>query len=322
MAMTPEKKPGDQLAAGESQRTIPTPFLTKTYQLVDDPSLDETISWNDHGNAFVVWRPAEFARDLLPKYFKHNNFSSFIRQLNTYGFRKIVSDRWEFANDYFRRGEKSLLREIHRRKISIAPATQPAPPINHPASSSPANSSEEPELDHGSSNSSPVNVIQGQTTRTHLLEENERLKEQNSNLRCELDHLKSMCCNVVSMMSNIVVRQPEIDESSEKGVGGDDQKMMMCPRLFGVSIGAKRARRCENNVAGSGEESNDELQIQTSMSKLFGTNFGVIAAGPMAPMYKRVSLDRTVWDAKDGPTDNCRLLGMLKLGVWDVASVR
>lgn len=60
------------------------PFLTKTYAMVEDPTTDETISWNDTGTAFVVWRPPEFARDLLPKYFKHSNFSSFVRQLNTY----------------------------------------------------------------------------------------------------------------------------------------------------------------------------------------------------------------------------------------------
>lgn len=67
-----------------SHRTNPTPFLTKTYDLVNDPKSDDMISWNENGKAFVVWKPAEFARDLLPRYFKHNNFSSFIRQLNTY----------------------------------------------------------------------------------------------------------------------------------------------------------------------------------------------------------------------------------------------
>lgn len=75
---------GSSGGGGDSQRSIPTPFLTKTYQLVDDPVYDDLISWNDDGSTFIVWRPAEFARDLLPKYFKHNNFSSFVRQLNTY----------------------------------------------------------------------------------------------------------------------------------------------------------------------------------------------------------------------------------------------
>ena len=66
------------------QRSSPAPFLTKTYELVDDESSDEMISWGENGNTFVVWKVAEFAKDLLPKYFKHNNFSSFVRQLNTY----------------------------------------------------------------------------------------------------------------------------------------------------------------------------------------------------------------------------------------------
>ncbi|XP_017093715.2 heat shock factor protein isoform X2 [Drosophila bipectinata] len=102
-------------------------FLAKLWRLVDDGDTNHLICWTKDGNSFVIQNQAQFARELLPLNYKHNNMASFIRQLNMYGFHKITSidngglrfdrDEIEFSHPFFKRNSPFLLDQI-KRKIS------------------------------------------------------------------------------------------------------------------------------------------------------------------------------------------------------------
>ncbi|XP_019182005.1 PREDICTED: heat shock factor protein HSF8-like [Ipomoea nil] len=172
----------------------PPPFLVKTYDMVDDPSTDKIVSWSPTNNSFVVWDPPEFAKDLLPKYFKHNNFSSFVRQLNTYGFRKVDPDRWEFANEGFLRGQKHLLRSISRRK--------PAHGQNHPQ--------QQPQ---GQSSSVGACVEVG---KFGLEEEVERLKRDKNVLMQELVRLRQQQQSTDNQLQTMVQRLQGMEQRQQQ----------------------------------------------------------------------------------------------------------
>ncbi|XP_039593334.1 heat shock factor protein 1 isoform X2 [Polypterus senegalus] len=106
-------------------------FLTKLWTLVEDPETDSMICWSLSGNSFHVFDQGHFAKDVLPKYFKHNNMASFVRQLNMYGFRKVVhieqgglvkpeKDDTEFQHPYFVRGQEHLLENIKRKVTNVS----------------------------------------------------------------------------------------------------------------------------------------------------------------------------------------------------------
>ena len=100
----------------------------------------DLIRWSDDGNSFIVLDEDEFAKKLIPELFKHNNYASFVRQLNMYGFHKKVglSDNSmrasekkakspsEYHNPYFKRGRPELLWLIQKPKSEGRGPKRPA----------------------------------------------------------------------------------------------------------------------------------------------------------------------------------------------------
>ncbi|EAW14923.1 heat shock factor family protein [Aspergillus clavatus NRRL 1] len=115
--------------AQAKRKQIP-PFVQKLSSFLDESKNTDLIRWSDDGNSFIVLDEDEFAKTLIPELFKHNNYASFVRQLNMYGFHKKVglsdnsmraSERKnkspsEYANPYFKRGHPDLLWLIQKPK--------------------------------------------------------------------------------------------------------------------------------------------------------------------------------------------------------------
>jgi len=119
----PTKRPS--VGGCPKQHQLPM-FLSKTYHMIDrcDPTV---ATWSPNGDSFVVKNVEKFASGVLPMYFKHSNFSSFARQLNFYGFRKLKAEPIltadfdartacyvRFYHEKFQRNRPELLAHIKR----------------------------------------------------------------------------------------------------------------------------------------------------------------------------------------------------------------
>lgn len=64
-------------------------FPAKMHSILSRPELRDVICWMPHGRSWKVLKPREFEIRVLPTYFEHAKFSSFIRQANGWGFRRL-----------------------------------------------------------------------------------------------------------------------------------------------------------------------------------------------------------------------------------------
>jgi HSF-type DNA-binding len=103
-------------------------FPAKMHAILSRSDLHEIISWQPHGRSFKVHRPRLFEANVISTYFEHSKFSSFIRQANGWGFRRLTNtgpDRNSYYHPLFLAGLPFLCKTMKRPGVSKKLAADP-----------------------------------------------------------------------------------------------------------------------------------------------------------------------------------------------------
>jgi len=124
----------------------------KLCAILSMPEYSHIITWMPHGRSWRVINIRAFVEEVMMRFFEYSNYSSFIRLVNAWGFRRITSgpDNNSYYHELFLRGVPHLLGKMHRltnkeKKIPVDQRNEPVfyklseshplPPLNNSCNS-------------------------------------------------------------------------------------------------------------------------------------------------------------------------------------------
>ncbi|KAF8967322.1 hypothetical protein BDZ97DRAFT_1804489 [Flammula alnicola] len=201
----PHRMPSPSTHISKAARQVVPAFLQKLYEMVNDPNNAELIRWSEAGDSFFVLDHERFAHEVLGRWFKHRNFSSFVRQLNMYGFHKIPhlqqgvlksdtdTEFWNFAHASFHRGQPDLLCLIQRKKQVPQPGEEGTIDLRDPTASVGLLGNAVPGTTVPNTNAPPANpaLSSGQILDVHSIVNGiAAIKRHQTTISAELNELK------------------------------------------------------------------------------------------------------------------------------------
>ncbi|KAJ9096579.1 hypothetical protein QFC19_007111 [Naganishia cerealis] len=127
-----------QEGTGKEGKTSTADFIRRLWTMMQAFSKEgalgeggKFLDWAGSGESFIIKDKHHFEKNILVQHFRHCNFSSFVRQLNKYGFKKVKRGKagkgkdpdgpqpgeewWEFRHPDFRQDGQIVLEMIKRK---------------------------------------------------------------------------------------------------------------------------------------------------------------------------------------------------------------
>ena len=109
----------------KSNKRLETSFLEKLYAILSNDSYSQYIHWSPDGLYVIISDPNGLTKKVLPEFYKHHNFSSFVRQLNMYNFRKVRTSNKKGEQKYMHKEFNESKKPKDIKLIKKKPKTEP-----------------------------------------------------------------------------------------------------------------------------------------------------------------------------------------------------
>ena len=186
-------------------------FLSKLYDILKNNSYSKIIHWDTDGKRVIISDVVNLCNIVLPKFYKHHNYSSFVRQLNLYGFHK--------SKGISKCGDSYELEAFHSKatKEEISKIVKPNKKMKNLVEYIKSNQKEESTDNDFLSAGSEDDVLKFLVEKTEenaqnsliLRKEMDELKKENSKLNNEIKELKSLLNSHANLIEKILKKNSE-----------------------------------------------------------------------------------------------------------------
>ena len=103
-------------------------FPAKMYAILANTTFNSSVEWLPHGRSWRILNQKSFEQSILPTFFGHFKFASFLRQAHGWGFLRIQvgPDKDSFFHEYFLRGLPHLCKKLTRPRRPMKPSVDPS----------------------------------------------------------------------------------------------------------------------------------------------------------------------------------------------------